>query len=84
MINFLCVSESVLIKSVLYAAFRGLLNTKDPQIITLMIGIWASLGLDFATFSIFYAFSWANYAFLCLFSIQVWGLQNVQYAPEWN
>ena len=34
---------------------RGVLNTPDPQIyLGLMIGIWASLGCDFASFSIFY------------------------------
>ena len=33
----------------------GVLNTPDPQMyLVLMIGIWACLGLDFASYSIFY------------------------------
>ena len=45
-----------------------------------MVGIWASLRLDFAFFNVLFhviwAYLWVDWAFLWVVSIQIWGWQN--------
>ena len=61
---------------------RGVLNTPDPDYLGLMIGIWDSLGLDFATFLIFYFVSSLIMGKYCLFSQPMSGVEKMrQYAP---
>ena len=47
---------------------RDVLNTPDPQIyLGLVVGIWACLGLDLATFSVFYSILSLLMGKICLF-----------------
>ena len=59
-----------------------------PQIyLGLMVRIWASLGLNIASFSIFYcilSFFLGKYAFLWLFAVQIWGWQTDLICPRFK
>ena len=71
--KFLCMSFEQQYKKQRISA-TGVLNTTEPQIIMgLMVGNCASLGLDFATFSVLVsiqAFLLVNYAFCGFFQSQ--------------
>ena len=73
------------IKVMMATTFRGVLNTPHPQInVELMARIWASLGLNFATFSIFYciiSLFKVNYAFSWLLTVWIWGWKNDSIRP---
>ena len=80
------VSENRKLSSAIFLCDSGELNTQDQQkYLGLVVEIWASLGLDLASFSVFYSilslFIDKIWLFLDFSQSKSWVDKMIQYAP---